>query len=93
MITKIAVNNALMAWEAARDKASLEHAAWGALLQNHKSLIDSMRTLGWTYDKAKSEFDQLSNSHRETYLVALADMDAKCAEYQKIKAAFDNQEP
>lgn len=91
MATKTDVDNALMAWEVARVRATQEYVAWGALLQSHKSLSESMRDLGWTFSEAKYQFDQLSKSHSEVCLAALTDMDVKCADYQKIKAEYDNQ--
>lgn len=84
MTTEEDLKNALTAWEVAREKAAYQHAAWGALLQSHKSLITSMRAVGYSWSQAKAEFEALSEGRRDALVASWVDMDEKCREYKEI---------
>lgn len=90
-VTRVEVNAALEAWKAARDKAALEWDAYGVLLRNHKTLIDSMRENGYSAAKVAQEFDAILSGHHDAVLNSWTDMDRKCAEYRKLKTQFDMQ--
>ncbi len=94
MVTKIAkatVDTALDAWDAARERAARECAAWDLLLKSQKTLIDSLRKNGHAFSQAQQEFSAMSEGHHEAYLAALIDENRKRAEYREIATRFNSQ--
>ncbi len=92
-VTKQDLKAALDAWSIAREKAAQEHDAWGVLLRSHDALIRSMIVNGGTFNQAKRDVQDFSESHNEKLLAAIRDMDEKCREYQTLEAAYKSQNP
>lgn len=92
-VTKADLAAALEAWNQARQKAALEHDAWGLVLRNHGQLIRSLTDNGWNFGEAKQGVDDLSDSHKGNLLAAWADMDAKCSEYQDLEKIYKAGNP
>lgn len=91
MVTKQELDQALEAWNVARETALHEHDAWHLLNQSHGALIGSLRANGHTWERAQGEFERISSGHSEAYRAALGAMDARCVEYQELRAKFDAQ--
>lgn len=93
MVTKEELNAALEAWEVARDRASLEQAAFGVLIQNHAHLIGSLRSHGHSWAQATVEFDKFSKTHQEALIAAWKAMNERCAEYHDLNLKLKAQNP
>ena len=91
MITKRQLDAALESWEVARDRALLEQKAWATLTQSHSTIINSLRLHGHAWSQAQTEFEKLSDGHREALAKAWSDMDLKCKEYQALFAKSKSQ--
>ncbi len=92
-ITETELNLALEAWYTARETTLREQVAWGNVLQNHESLIQSLRDNGHSWEHAEREFDQISKGHAEALLAHWRNMDRLCAEYQALRKQFLDQRP
>ena len=88
MVSKEQLDQALEAWEVAREKAALEQSAWATVLNSHATLIGSLRSHGHSWGQANTEFGKLSAAHNEAVLAAHQDMDLRCADYQKLAKQF-----
>jgi hypothetical protein len=91
MVTRQELDEALEAWNVARETVLCQHEAWHLLNQSHGALIGSLRENGHTWERAQGEFERMSSGHSEAYRAALAAMDARCAEYQELHAKYDAQ--
>ena len=89
MVTKRQLDQALEVWHVARETALRQHEALRILLSSHGTLIDSLRANGHTWEMARAELEGMSKAHNEAYLAALKVMDARCLEYQELRAEYD----
>lgn len=90
-VTKEQLDEALEAWHVAREGAAREMEAWRLLTQSHAALIASLRTNGHSWAQATAEFDKFSQEHRAKVLGTWEHMDARCSEYQALRARFNAQ--
>lgn len=88
MITAQDMDIALKAWEEARKRATLEMEAWGAVLQSHTSLIESLRANGHTWSQAQTEFKRITDGHSGAVLEAWKAIDQRSCEYQILRNKF-----
>lgn len=91
MVTKQELDQALEAWDVARETALREHEAWHLLSRSHGALIDSLRANGHAWVSAQAEFQRISTAHSEAYRAALDAMDTRCVDYQELRAKYDRQ--
>ncbi|NMG29584.1 hypothetical protein [Aromatoleum evansii] len=88
-VTKSDLDNALEAWNVARETAAHEQIAWAGVLQSHATLIESFRTSGHSRGASEEAFRRISTGHQEALVAAWKHMDALCHAYQELLARFD----
>lgn len=91
MISKEQLDRSLEAWAIAQESALHEQKAWATILQNHSTLIASLRANGHSWANAQAEFDKFSEEHRKRLLATWEAMDARCKEYRELLEKFKTQ--
>jgi len=100
LITKEDLRQALKNWEIAREKAALQHDAWGALLKrkheeikhNEDSVMRSMISAGYAYQRTRNNPNTGSTFDNEALLAAMSEMADRERDYLDLKEKFIEQQ-
>lgn len=73
-------------FDQAKAAVKAQHDAYQLVVNSQKSMIDSMRSLGYPFEVASAQFDKMIEFEAQQYAAAAKHMDQMFAEWQNMVA-------